>query len=150
MPKEWGLPPIGFRNMFSPKAWKRLFHKSKDFVSDETQPFLSVKNLVKTYNTHRIVKAVNGVDFDIQKGEIILLIGPNGSGKSTLLQSLTGALTTDSGSVSIFGNEASFLDLQKCTGYCYQNNVFFDNLTVRKHLEFFARLRSVKKEQMKD
>lgn len=150
IPKEWGLPLIGIKNLFKGTAWKKLFQKSKDYVEDESQPFISVKNLTKIYKTKKNVVAVDNIEFEISKGEVILIIGPNGSGKTTLLQSLTGAIATDSGSISIFGKEGQFLDLQKSTGFCYQDDVFFDNLTVRKHLEFLANIRGVKKEDVAD
>ncbi|EAX96800.1 ABC transporter family protein [Trichomonas vaginalis G3] len=149
-PKQWGLPPLGINNLFKKVAWKRLFHLSKFFDFEESEKFLSVKDLTKIYTGEKNIVAVNNANFDIKKGEVILLIGPNGSGKTTLLQSLTGAIPVNSGSLEIFGNEASFLDLQRCTGYCYQDNLFFDYLSVREHLVFFARLRGVKKSEIKE
>ena len=50
---------------------------------------IEVKNLQKSYKTG---KAVDGVSFDVYKGEILCILGPNGAGKSTTINMLTGAL----------------------------------------------------------
>ena len=151
LPKEHGTPKIGFDNIFKLKYWTSLFKRRKNISEDNAEhAFLDVKKLTKYYTDGRIVKAVDGVDFSIGKGEVILLIGPNGSGKTTLLESLTGGLQVTEGSIKIFGSNARFFDLQTCTGFCYQENVFFESLSVRKHLEFFGRLRGATQSQIAD
>ncbi len=52
---------------------------------------------------HRIMKAVDGISFDIERGECIGFIGPNGAGKSTTIKILTGILYPTTGSVSVLG-----------------------------------------------
>lgn len=82
---------------------------------------ITVKNLYKEYyvaqkgkglggtlkalvrNEKKIIKAVNGLDFHVDKGEIVGFIGPNGSGKSTTIKMMTGILTPTSGEVLIDG-----------------------------------------------
>ena len=59
---------------------------------------LVIKNLEKSYGSF---KAVNGLNLEIKKGEILTLIGPNGSGKSTILKSITKQLTLIGGKVTI-------------------------------------------------
>ncbi len=55
----------------------------------DEKPMIKIKNLVRHYKTGEvIVKALNGVSFDIKKGEFIAIIGPSGSGKTTLLRIL--------------------------------------------------------------
>ena len=84
-------------------------------------PQVNVKNLVKIYKTadkepgltgsikslfHRKyneVKAVNGVSFNVEEGELVGFIGPNGAGKTTTLKCLTGLLYPTSGEVSVLG-----------------------------------------------
>ena len=63
---------------------------------------IETKDLVKIYKTGK-VKAVDGLDFKIKKGEIYALIGANGSGKTTLLNMIIGALYPTSGDISVFG-----------------------------------------------
>lgn len=86
-------------------------------------PQVNVKNLVKTYKTaekepglvgsikslfHRKyneVRAVNGVSFNVEEGELVGFIGPNGAGKTTTLKCLTGLLYPTSGEVSVLGHK---------------------------------------------
>ncbi|MDT1062593.1 ABC transporter ATP-binding protein [Paracoccus sp. CPCC 101403] len=63
-------------------------------------PILSVRNISKHFGG---IKAVNGVSFDVQKGEILGLIGPNGSGKSTLFNCILGQLRPSAGHCEILG-----------------------------------------------
>jgi branched-chain amino acid transport system ATP-binding protein len=63
---------------------------------------LKVEGLCKSFGG---LKAVNNINFNIKKGEIVGLIGPNGSGKTTTLNLLTGYLKPDSGSILFDGNE---------------------------------------------
>lgn len=70
---------------------------------------LSVKDLVKSYRNKR---AVDGVSFEIQKGEIFALLGPNGAGKTTTIKCILGLRKPDSGSISLNGS-FSYLPEQK-------------------------------------
>ncbi|PRR83057.1 ABC transporter ATP-binding protein [Clostridium vincentii] len=91
---------------------------------------IKVKDLVKTYNIyekpidrlkenlfkskksyHREFVALNGLTFDVQKGDAIGILGKNGSGKSTLLKMITGVLTPTSGELTINGKIAAILEL---------------------------------------
>jgi len=68
------------------------------------QDLLKVENLTAGYGA---VKAINGVGFEIQRGEIIAVIGSNGAGKSTLSQTILGAVAPTSGSISFEGVDIS-------------------------------------------
>jgi putative ABC transport system ATP-binding protein len=71
---------------------------------------LEVKNVTKIYGSGRTaVKAVNGVSFSIDRGELVLLMGPSGSGKTTLLTLISGLLKPTSGSIKIDGREITSL-----------------------------------------
>ncbi|MDY4077316.1 MAG: ABC transporter ATP-binding protein [Clostridium sp.] len=91
---------------------------------------ISVKDLVKKYNIydkpidrlketlsltkkcyHREFVALNGLTFDVEKGDAIGILGKNGSGKSTLLKMITGVLTPTSGELKINGKIAAILEL---------------------------------------
>ncbi|HBT38722.1 MAG: ABC transporter ATP-binding protein [Pseudothermotoga sp.] len=70
---------------------------------------LSVKNLVKSYRNKR---AVDGVSFDVEKGQIFALLGPNGAGKTTTIKCILGFRKADSGEITINGSY-SYLPEQK-------------------------------------
>lgn len=66
-------------------------------------PIISIKSLSKTYSSG--LKALNGVNLDIRKGEIIALLGPNGAGKTTLISIICGIVTPSEGSVTVDGHD---------------------------------------------
>lgn len=147
MPRSSGAPPIGFSNIFSLRAWKKAlsFDRSMKINVIEGLPFISVNNISKTYKGKVRVHALNDVSFKINEGEVIVLIGPNGSGKSTLLNSMTGSINADSGKLFLYGQNCytGFSELQSCLGICFQENIFFDRLSVFNNLEFFAKIRGI-------
>lgn len=90
---------------------------------------LSVKNVKKYYPMgDMVVKAVDGVDLDIQEGEFVAIVGTSGSGKSTLLHMLGGLDTPSSGEVIIEGRDISKFTRDQLTiyrrrkiGFVFQN-----------------------------
>jgi ABC-2 type transport system ATP-binding protein len=67
-------------------------------------------NMGKKHKSHR-QKVLNGIDFEIKKGEFFGIVGKNGSGKSTLLKILAGVYVPDSGAVALNGNLTPFIEL---------------------------------------
>ena len=68
--------------------------------------FVSVKDVYKRYRMGEItINASDGITFDIEKGELAIVLGPSGSGKTTVLNMLGGMDTIDEGSVVIDGND---------------------------------------------
>ncbi len=98
---------------------------------------VSVKELVKVYGSHR---AVDGISFDVNAGEIFGLIGPNGAGKTTTLRVISTLLQVSSGKVEVFGydveKEAS--EVRKHISYLPEDAGAYKNLTGREYLEFIA------------
>ena len=80
------------------------------------------KSGLKGKGSGKVFKAVKGVSFDVEKGEIIGICGKNGSGKSTLLRAISGIFSADKGNIDLYGNSISLLSIgvgfQKAlTGY---------------------------------
>lgn len=68
------------------------------------------KNLLKRkHSENELFRALKGVSFRLQKGEILGIVGKNGSGKSTLLKAIAGIFTPDEGSIDLHGNSVSLL-----------------------------------------
>ena len=67
------------------------------------QPILSVKNVSKTYASG--FSALESIDLEIRKGEILALLGPNGAGKTTLISIICGIVTASAGSVTVDGHD---------------------------------------------
>ena len=69
-------------------------------VNSASSTALEVRNLVKTFGSRRVV---NGVSFELQRGEIFGFLGPNGSGKTTTMRMALDLIRPDSGLVSLLG-----------------------------------------------
>jgi len=80
-----------------------LYDKPQDRLKEALNPFK------KSY--HHDFHAIDGVSFEVKKGETVGIIGKNGAGKSTLLKMITGVLTPTSGKVEVHGKIASLLEL---------------------------------------
>ena len=98
---------------------------------------VSVKNLVKSYDG---VRVVDGISFDVERGEIFGILGPNGAGKTTTLEMLETLRLIDGGSAKIDG-----VDVQKdpdlikrLIGVQPQSPAFQDKTKVREVIELFA------------
>jgi ABC-2 type transport system ATP-binding protein len=98
---------------------------------------IDVLNLIKDYGAAR---AVDGVSFSIQPGEVVGLLGPNGAGKSTTLKILTGVLPPTSGTVKLAGADMAedSLAARRRLGYLSETNPVYESLGVWECLELVA------------
>ncbi|GAA0503596.1 ABC transporter ATP-binding protein [Streptomyces mordarskii] len=114
----------------------------------------TVRGLVKTYPAARgrrgapatpAVRASDGIDLDVVRGEVFGLLGPNGAGKSTLVRQLTGLLRPDQGSVRVLGHDLVRHPERAARLLCYlgQDSTALDELTVALAAETTARLRGL-------
>ena len=96
-----------------------------------------VDNLTKIYGTQ---KAIDGVSFSINSGEIVGFLGPNGAGKSTTMKILTGFLSPNSGSAKVAGLEVSENPLitKGKIGYLPELNPLYPEMYVKEYLHFSA------------
>ena len=112
---------------------------------------LSVQNLRKVYPGKPPFVAVDGISFELGRGEILGLLGPNGAGKTTTIQMLLGTLTYSSGSITYLGK-----DFLKHRSEALQNVAFASTyvslpwaLTLEQNLEIFGRLYGYSKKENK-
>jgi ABC-2 type transport system ATP-binding protein len=99
---------------------------------------VEVRELVKNYGNFR---ALNGVSFEVNEGEIFGLIGPNGAGKTTALRVVATLLQITSGSVTIFDYELpkEAGEVRKIISYLPEEAGAYKNLTGKDYLNFIAR-----------
>jgi lipopolysaccharide export system ATP-binding protein len=97
---------------------------------------LKVRGLVKTYGRRRVV---DGVDFDVDPGEIVGLLGPNGAGKTTTFRMACGVVDPDAGRVTLAGQDVTTWPMYRRAkeggmGYLAQESSVFRKLSVHKNL----------------
>lgn len=88
----------------------------------------------------RTVKAVDGLDLSIRRGEVVALLGPNGAGKTTTLDMLLGLSDPSSGSVSVFGEKPAKAARSGVIAAVLQTGGLLSDLTVRETVEVIASL----------
>ena len=98
-------------------------------------PLITVENLTKTYGWKKF-NALDGVNLQIERGEIFGLIGPNGAGKTTLMGCLLGLLKPSSGTISINGKSVHDLSIKAITGFSPERPNFDAWLTVEGFLHY--------------
>ena len=106
------------------------------------EPLIRFQDVSKRYGS---VLAVDGMSFEVQRGEILGLLGPNGSGKTTSIRLMNGVLSPDSGSISVFGMDPTSQGnlVRVRSGVLTETANLYENLTVADNLTFFARLYNV-------
>jgi putative ABC transport system ATP-binding protein len=112
---------------------------------------IEIRNLVKSYGAgNAVVHALRGVDVDVAKGEVLMLMGPSGSGKTTLLSIMGCILQATSGSVKIDGRETVGLSEQKLPqirlahfGFIFQGFNLFPALTAAGNIEVMLSLKGI-------
>jgi ABC-2 type transport system ATP-binding protein len=102
-------------------------------------PVISVKGLVKRYGTHL---AVDGVSFDVYKGEIFGLLGPNGAGKTTTLEIMETLRDATAGTVTLEGHDVAkdAATVKKRIGVQLQAAGYYPSLTLKELIRLFAGL----------
>ena len=112
---------------------------------------LEVKNLVVSYGA---IKALRGISFSVEQGEVISLIGSNGAGKTTTLHSISNLIKRNSGSIFFEGTDITNLSADKIVKMGLiqvpEGRRVFANLSVKENLEMGAYLRKDKEQIKKD
>jgi ABC-2 type transport system ATP-binding protein len=104
---------------------------------------VEARSLQKLYgSTH----AVDGISFEVSRGEVVGFLGPNGAGKSTTMKMLTGYLRPTAGNAGVGGtnDEDDPLAAKRMIGYLPENAPLYDEMMVADFLEFIADLRGIK------
>ena len=98
---------------------------------------IEVRDVWKSFKT---VKAVNGINLHIPKGQFIAILGPNGAGKTTLVEMIEGIQKPDKGEITIMGKKwkGNEDELHRIIGLSLQETRFIDKLRVSETLQLFA------------
>ncbi len=106
---------------------------------------ITVQNLAKTFGTKR---AVDGISFSVERGEVLGFLGPNGAGKSTTMRMITGFIPPSGGTVSVggFDMEENPIPAKRLIGYLPENAPAYTDMTVHGFLSFAAEIRGLRGE----
>jgi ABC-2 type transport system ATP-binding protein len=103
---------------------------------------ISVENLTKRYATKT---AIEGMSFNVEKGEILGFLGPNGAGKTTTMRIITGYMPSTDGTVKVDGFDVADqpLEVRRRIGYLPESPPLYTEMTVKGYLRFVAKLKGV-------
>jgi ABC-2 type transport system ATP-binding protein len=109
---------------------------------------IEVKNLHKAFGQ---LKAVEGVSFNVEKGEIFSLLGPNGAGKTTILSMLSCLLRPDEGDALVMGHsiQKDQMGVKSTLGVVPQDIALYEDMSARENLVFWARMYGLRGEVLK-
>lgn len=110
---------------------------------------IKVENLAKRYAGHT---AIEGLNFEVEKGEIVGFLGPNGAGKSTTMRILSSYLPATSGRASIAGYDVftDSLKARRHLGYMPENVPLYTEMRVREYLTYRGSLKGVAGRRLKE
>jgi ABC-type multidrug transport system ATPase subunit len=107
-------------------------------------PALRIAGLSKSYSSDPDDRpALSPLTLDVRAGQSVALVGHNGSGKTTLLRMVAGLLQPSSGDAEVMGHEAGTAPARADLAYLSDNPTFYDDLSLREHLEYVARMHGV-------
>jgi len=104
---------------------------------------ISVKELRRSFGP---IVAVDGISFNVEKGQVLGLLGPNGAGKTTAMRMLACFLKPDSGTATICGHDIleKSVEVRRTLGYLAENSPAYNEMTVGSFLDFVCDVRQIK------
>jgi ABC-2 type transport system ATP-binding protein len=114
-----------------------------------TQTMIKVENLTKMFGAKR---AVDGISFTVERGEVLGFLGPNGAGKSTSMRMITGFLPPTDGRISVGGFDvvSQPIEAKRLIGYLPENAPAYTDMTVHGFLSFCAEIRGLRGDAKKN
>ena len=117
-------------------------------TTDSRETMVDVRNLSKSFGDNFVLKNFN---FQLKKGESVVVLGKSGSGKSVFIKCLIGLIKPDSGIIRMLGQDISMLnkngldEMRAKIGFLFQSNALYDSMTVKENLEFPLRRHGMEK-----
>ena len=112
------------------------------------EAYVKLEQVTKVYHVGEVdIHAVDGIDFEVQKGEFVVIVGPSGAGKTTVLNILGGMDTASTGRVLVDGKDIAKYSQRKLTGYrrddigfVFQFYNLIPNLTALENVELASQI----------
>ncbi len=113
------------------------------------EKMIEVKNITKLYGE---TKALDGITFDVRRGEVLGFLGPNGAGKTTMMKILTCFIAPSKGEAQVGGIDIfkDSLEIRRQVGYLPENAPLYVDMQVREFLDFIADVRDISGSKKKD
>src|ERR1700733_170047 len=110
--------------------------KTGESHMSESRPVIArLEAVSKRYGA---VKALDGLDLEVRRGEVLALLGPNGAGKTTSVSLLLGLTRPDAGKVTLFNQNPSARAVRERCGTMLQVSRLPETITVREHVQLFS------------
>ena len=119
----------------------------------ETTPIIRIRGLTKAFRGHLGIgktTVVDGLDLEVGRGEVFGLLGHNGAGKTTTLKLLLGLLKPDGGTIELCGGAPGDPASRVRVGFLPEHPYFYDYLSGREFLDFYARLHGFSTSERRD
>ena len=107
---------------------------------------IDVQDLTKDYGSRR---AISGITFKVERGEVLGFLGPNGAGKTTTMRIITGFMPPTRGTVTVAGFDifSQSLEARRHIGYLPESVPLYTEMSVRGYLDFMAKIKGVPRSQ---
>ena len=118
-----------------------------------TETVISAQSLTKVFKDfwgRPKARAVDGIDFDVKRGEVFGLLGPNGSGKSTTVKMLLGLSYPSSGRISVFDHSPRHVQTKSRIGYLPEESYLYRYLNSEETVDFFGSLFHIESKERRD
>ena len=114
-------------------------NNNKETHSHDSRVVISINGLYKSFEDNNVLQ---GIDFELHKGENVIVLGRSGSGKSVLIKIIAGLMKPDKGTVKVLDkevhklNKKELIDLRLKIGFLFQHSALYDSMTVKENLQF--------------
>src|SRR4030095_16320218 len=119
------------------------------FANPAGSSMIKVEHLTKRYAG---VPAINNLNFEVEKGEVVGFLGPNGAGKSTTMKILTSYMPATSGRATVAGFDVfeQSVEARRRLGYLPENTPLYSDMRVNEYLRYRAHLKGVEGRKVKE
>jgi phospholipid/cholesterol/gamma-HCH transport system ATP-binding protein len=114
-------------------------NNNKETHNHDKRVVISITGLYKSFDDNNVLQ---GIDFELHKGENVIVLGRSGSGKSVLIKIIAGLMKPDKGVVKVLDkdvhklNKKELIQLRLKIGFLFQHSALYDSMTVQENLEF--------------
>ena len=136
------------------KSNKMKHSYSRNINNPQNSISIEVRDLMKYFTGNKYakdIKAIDGISFNVKKGEIFGLLGPNGAGKTTIINILSGLIKPTGGSAFVGGYDVrkDLFKVKELIGVCPQEPAVFKFLKGRENIKFFGDMHLMNKTEIK-